>query len=821
MLDSVRIPLKVLNAAQLAAIAAIAFALAWVGLGVSAARQAGVDAERTVLAASRAFAEALDHGLRGVESDARNAGLLIRPGDPALPDAERSMLLQDWLALNTIYREALQVAPDGTVRAASEARRIGANLSRQTWFAKARNAQVIVATGGEEASGLVEMAVSLGAPGPSDRLLLRVGADFFSGIEARLRRSLALPESVAFVVTGADGRVLAGAPSAGTLAPVTASTPMRGDRDLASPGWMVTAQSARPSAAPIGVPSGGALSLGLALVLCAAGLGYALAGRAARPLIRLAEPPEQEGEAAPGSRVREFDALTRSVLGRARRSETVLAGAGTGLDRVKRRLQTFEAMSGWSCWEIDPETRRVIWSDQDTIGTPAAVDRTAELADLTDRFDPADHALLTLTLQAALQADGPHDVVLRTRLPGPSGSRRVLVRFLRDGKPAEGGAPRLHALSRALPEAGAGEMPPTASANERRRDLVLRRVTDGIVHDFNDALTIVQTNLGALRRRHPLDAEPARLVDAALTGAIRGTALTRRMLHLVRGDSPSLAESDLAATVSAFLPFLQSNVLRGTPVIDRIPGDLPRARCSDRLLEVMLLNVAFHFRDLGLNGFAIGAAEHAAGDETGLDLPAGAYLRLLLASGRPTPGVAPRATPTGALETVALLLAEIGGGLHLLSDGSGDAAFLAEIWLPAAGRPAEAEPDSAGSSWQSRLRILLVESDSLVRASVAEALVDLGHSVVQAASGEHALAMLGESAAYDAMIADQAMPVMTGLQLAATVVERHPNIRIILASPHGQLPAAARAFLQLDKPFRQEDLAAILGAVAPHQAQAA
>ena len=159
---------------------------------------------------------------------------------------------------------------------------------------------------------------------------------------------------------------------------------------------------------------------------------------------------------------------------------------------------------------------------------------------------------------------------------------------------------------------------------------------------------------------------------------------------------------------------------------------------------------------------------------------------------------------------MARLLAEIEAGWHLVADGTGEEAFLAEIWLRAAGRRTE-EP----ALWQPALRVLLVESDSLVRASVAEALTDLGHEVVQAASGEHALALLCESAAYDAMVADQSMPVMTGLQLAATVVERYPDIRIILASPHGHLPAAARRFLQLEKPFRPDDLAAVLSAAAP------
>ncbi len=191
-----------------------------------------------------------------------------------------------------------------------------------------------------------------------------------------------------------------------------------------------------------------------------------------------------------------------------------------------------------------------------------------------------------------------------------------------------------------------------------------------------------------------------------------------------------------------------------------------------------------------------------------LGLSAGPYVHVLLASGRRLPGEPSRAAGTAGIETAARLITEAGGAWRLLSDGSGEEGFLAEIWLRAAERAVPAEPPV----WASALRVLLVESDSLVRASVAEALAELGHRVTQAASGEHALALLAESDAYDAMIADQSMPVMTGLQLAATVVERHPGIRVILASPHGHLPAAARRFLQLDKPFRQEDLAALLGA---------
>ncbi|GJD81119.1 hypothetical protein GCM10007886_49340 [Methylobacterium gregans] len=797
MLDSVRIPLKVLNAAQLAGIAAAAFALACLGAGLVAPRSDPDAGGRGVLEASRSFAEAVDEALIGAVADARNVALLLRLDDPDLADAARVGLVRDWLALNPRYRDAVLIGPDGTVRAAGEPRRLGTSVAREPWFARARNAEAVVA--GAEADAAFTVALALGPPGRSDRLQLRAAPVLFEEIGARVRRALALPADLAFAVTGADGRALAGILAAADDPRPHAAAPTRGGPDLANPGWLVTGYApvaSRPGAAP----DGRILGLGLALVFAAGTLGWALGGRAARPLQRLADAPA--GSEAPASAVREIAALTGSLHDRVRHADARLDRADTGLDRVRGRLHTFETMSGWTCWEIDPETRQVIWSDPEEAGAPA--DRAVALTDLAARFEPADHALLDITLRATLAAEGPHDVVLRTcpDADGGAAGARVLVRFLRVTDAA--GRTRVHVLSREL---GAADDTPSG-LNERRRSHVLRRVTDGIVHDFNDVLTVVLANLGVLRRRPGLDPELARLVDTALAGAQRGAALTRRMLSLARGTEEGIGESDLAATVAAFLPFMQGNVLRDAPVIDRVPADLPRVLCSERVLEIALLNVAFHLRDHGLHGFAVGAAEHVSEQPTDLGLPAGRYVHVLLASGRRPPGEPSRAAGTAGIETAARLIAEAGGAWRLLSDGSGEEGFLAEIWLRAAERAAPAEPPA----WASALRVLLVESDSLVRASVAEALAELGHRVTQAASGEHALTLLTESDAYDAMIADQSMPVMTGLQLAATVVERHPGIRVILASPHGHLPAAGRRFLQLDKPFRQEDLAALLGA---------
>ncbi|TNC12085.1 response regulator [Methylobacterium terricola] len=824
MLDSVRISLKVLNAAQLAGVAAAAFGLAWFGGALSSApRQAGTERPALVQAA-RAYADALDEELGAAIGDARNAALLLRLDDSGVSDAWRAARLQDWLSLNPRYRDAVLLAPDGTPRASGG----GTPLLRIATAAPARRAEIAITAGPDEAPFALTLA--LGLPGRSDSLVLRAAPAFFDGIGERIRRGVgaseAIRDGIRFAVAGADGRALLGVlPAADDPRPHEAA-PTRGSRDLASPGWLVTASAPGiPVAAPAGADPR-LIALGLALVLGAGGLGYALGGRVSARLRRLADDAPGDGlDGAPVSRVREIAAISGTVRDRTLSLDARLAGAGSGLDRVRGRLTTFEAMSGWTCWEIDPETRQVVWSDRASPGTPsgtlAGADRVATMADLAARFEPADRPLLDLTLAAALAADGPHDVALRLRGPGSEAGGRLLVRFLR-GRDAAGRV-RVHALSRAIREGDAPDTP--AGANERRRNLVLRRVTDGIVHDFNDVLTVVLANLGVLRRQTALDARQAALTDAALAGAHRGAALTRRLLGLVRGGTEAaggdasgadLASSDLAATVAAFLPFLQANVLREAPLVTRIPDDLPRARCGERLLELVLLNLAFHVRDLGLHGFAIGAAAHPAGAPPLPGMPEGPALRILFASGRRGAGAVMRPSPR-SLDTVAQLVRDAGGAWRLVCDGRGEEAFLAEIWLRAEARA----PEAVAAPAEARLRILLVESDSLVRASVAEALGELGHAVVQAASGEHALALLAQDAAFDAMIADQAMPVMTGLQLAATVVERHPGIRVILASPHGQLPAAARRFLQLDKPFRPEDLASVLGAAAPAANRAA
>jgi CheY-like chemotaxis protein len=96
---------------------------------------------------------------------------------------------------------------------------------------------------------------------------------------------------------------------------------------------------------------------------------------------------------------------------------------------------------------------------------------------------------------------------------------------------------------------------------------------------------------------------------------------------------------------------------------------------------------------------------------------------------------------------------------------------------------AEAAPQPAPA------RILVVEDEPLVRFAIAEALRDLGVSVVEAATADEAWEYLTTGASVDLVFTDHRMPgSMTGAQLAARIRRQYPALKIIITSAHFDAP---------------------------------
>jgi DNA-binding response OmpR family regulator len=78
-------------------------------------------------------------------------------------------------------------------------------------------------------------------------------------------------------------------------------------------------------------------------------------------------------------------------------------------------------------------------------------------------------------------------------------------------------------------------------------------------------------------------------------------------------------------------------------------------------------------------------------------------------------------------------------------------------------------------------RILIAEDEEPVRRLVMRAMVEAGHQAVAVSDGSEALDILArDTAGFDLLLADIAMPVMDGIALALTAARDHPSLPVLL-----------------------------------------
>jgi signal transduction histidine kinase len=102
------------------------------------------------------------------------------------------------------------------------------------------------------------------------------------------------------------------------------------------------------------------------------------------------------------------------------------------------------------------------------------------------------------------------------------------------------------------------------------------------------------------------------------------------------------------------------------------------------------------------------------------------------------------------------------------------------IRLQAMAEGFDAADDEAGKMERS-LRVLVVDDEPVTRGVLASYLTSDGHRVVTAVDAEEAIGCL-ESAEFDLLITDHAMPGMNGRQLAAALREKHAGHPVIVVT---------------------------------------
>jgi two-component system response regulator HydG len=109
-----------------------------------------------------------------------------------------------------------------------------------------------------------------------------------------------------------------------------------------------------------------------------------------------------------------------------------------------------------------------------------------------------------------------------------------------------------------------------------------------------------------------------------------------------------------------------------------------------------------------------------------------------------------------------------------------------------------------------RGRILVVDDQRNLRATTALLLRSVGYTVLEAATGEEALATLGCNRV-DLLLTDLQMAPMDGLTLVKRALEVTPRLQVIMMTAFGTIPSAVEAmrlgaFDYITKPFKEDEL---------------
>jgi PAS domain S-box-containing protein len=355
------------------------------------------------------------------------------------------------------------------------------------------------------------------------------------------------------------------------------------------------------------------------------------------------------------------------------------------------------------------------------------------------------------------------------------------------------------------------------------------QLTGGIAHDFNNLLTAVLGSLELLRKRLPDDPKSIALLENAVQGAQRGTTLTKRMLAFARNQELEQEIIDIPQLVRGMTDLLQRSVGATIRIETHFPLVLKPVLADANQLEMALLNLTVNARDAMADGgeIIVAARQEIVGTGLGARVKPGTYICISVTdSGEGMDAqtmrkaVEPFFTTKGLGKGTGLGLsmvhgfAEQSGGCFVLHSRKGKGT-TAEIWLPVAHAAAETvspgQTQTAPATLVPSLTVLAVDDDALVLMNTVAMLEDLGHTAFEAFSATEALEILRREDSIDLVITDQAMPKMSGTQLAQAIATEWPDIPVLLATGYAdRVPGDDVGLPKLAKPYLQRDLAEAL-----------
>ena len=370
------------------------------------------------------------------------------------------------------------------------------------------------------------------------------------------------------------------------------------------------------------------------------------------------------------------------------------------------------------------------------------------------------------------------------------------------------------------------------------------RLAGGIAHDFNNLLMIISSYAELLIQVGGRDATVDRYSHQIREAASRAAGVTQQLLAFSRKQVLSPSVIDLNTVITDMGRMLPRLLGEDVAIVQALGQGLGRVKVDRGQTEQIIMNLAVNARDampkggkLVIETYNVDVdGTHARQHPT---MIAGSYVVLTVSdSGM---GIKKSVLPhifepffttkdagkgTGlGLATVYGIVKQSGGFVWVYSEEGVGTCF--KIYLP---RVDEELAKTVTVPGQSEIpggheTVMIVEDEAGLRAAASEFLESKGYHVIEAANAAEALQQCtGSARRIDLLLTDVVMPGTGGIELAKSVADLLPDIKVIYMSGYSDRAIDVAQFrsggILLQKPFGLDTLATKVRAVLDNHGEA-
>lgn len=503
------------------------------------------------------------------------------------------------------------------------------------------------------------------------------------------------------------------------------------------------------------------------------------------------------------------------------------------LQRSQELLQATQTLSKLGGWEYDLDTQETYWTDEmyrlHDLDKDCAPEELAYLS--LAGYPDESKALLQQYIEDLATNGNPYN--LETWYT-TKGGRKIFIRASAEAKWEDGRIRRIMGTFQDITESKEAEIRQHELMEQLRQAQKLDSIgqlAGGVAHDFNNILTVIlgysEEIMNNLHDQDPLRQDIQEIINAGQ----RASSLTRQLLTFSRKQVIKPELINLNDTITNLSKMLMRLIGEDVDFILNLGDDVPSIMADIGQIEQVIMNLVInareamqmggrltistfkyeaepefrkHHRMIAGNTFAVLKVE-----DTGCGMDKSTLEHIY----EPFFTTKAKGHGTGlGLPTVYGIVRQASGHINVDSAPGKGATFV--IMLPATNDELQTEqkPEVQIIPEGNKELVLIVEDDPSISDLSGKMIQKMGYRVMLAESADKAIVMIeDEGLRPELVISDVVMPGLSGLELAAIIRYKHPEMKVILMSGYTEQVIMKHGEMDpnipfLHKPFTRQEL---------------